>query len=88
MINTLFNSNKDNATNFLVKDVENRKIETTNIFLLKMSSATSSNACNQNKVLVDEIHHPQFNVGVLELYSKSFEDIFKIALTWIKLETA
>lgn len=78
MINTLFNSNKDNATNFLVKDVENRKIETTNIFLLKMSSATSSNACNQNKILVDEIH---FNVGVLELYSKSFEDIFKIALT-------
>lgn len=46
-----------------------------------MSSATSSNACNQNKILVDEIHHPQFNVGVLELYSKSFEDIFKIALT-------
>ena len=33
MINTLFNSNNNNATNFLVKDVENRKIETTNIFL-------------------------------------------------------
>ena len=66
---------------FLSKMWKIAKIETTNIFLLKMSSATSSNACNQNEILIDEIHHPQFNVGFLELYSKSFEDIFKIALT-------